>query len=68
MEKGDKFVLLTAEPSWYAIGETKGDVARDNLQVLIAGATSKGAKLCGISERRFPPLRPLQRDRRTSGT
>jgi hypothetical protein len=48
MEKGDKFVLLTAEPSWYEIGETKGDVARDNLQVLIAGATSKGAKLCGI--------------------
>ncbi len=48
MEKGDKFVLITAEPSWYSIGEPKGDLARDNLQVLIAGATSKGAKLCGI--------------------
>jgi Calcineurin-like phosphoesterase len=48
MEKGDKFILLTAEPSWYHIGEPEGDLARDNLQLLIAGATSKGAKLCGI--------------------
>jgi len=48
MEKGDKFILLTAEPSWYSIGEPAGDLARDNLQLLIAGATSKGAKLCGI--------------------
>jgi hypothetical protein len=48
MGKDDKFIIITAEPSWYHAGEPQGDQAQENLRVLIAEATSKGAKLCGI--------------------
>jgi hypothetical protein len=48
MGKDDKFILLTAEPSWYEIETLQGQAAANNLRELIRAPIAKGAKLCGI--------------------
>ena len=48
MGKDDKFILLTAEPSWYQLGTPEGQLAGNNLRELIGAPVAKGAKLCGI--------------------
>ncbi len=48
MGKDDRFILLTAEPSWYALDTPEGRQAARNLTELISAPLSKGAKLCGI--------------------
>jgi len=44
----DRFILCTAEPSWYALGTPEEKFARENLRGLIEAPIRKGAKLCGI--------------------
>jgi hypothetical protein len=44
----DRFILCTAEPSWYALGTPAERFARQNLNGLIEAPIRRGAKLCGI--------------------
>jgi hypothetical protein len=44
----DRFILCTAEPSWYALGTPEERFARQNLNGLIEAPIRRGAKLCGI--------------------
>jgi hypothetical protein len=44
----DRFILCTAEPSWYAMGTPEEQFARENLSGLIEAPIRRGAKLCGI--------------------
>src|SRR5262245_61555916 len=44
----DRFILCTAEPSWYALGTPEERFARQNLTGLIEAPIRRGAKLCGI--------------------
>ena len=48
MGKDDRFILLTAEPSWYVADSPEGRQSARNLSELIRAPVSKGAKLCGI--------------------
>jgi hypothetical protein len=48
MGKDDRFILLTAEPSWYVIDKPEGRQAAKNLNELIRPPIARGAKLCGI--------------------
>ena len=44
----DRFILCTADPSWYALGTPEEQFARENLRSLISAPIRRGAKLCGI--------------------
>ena len=48
MGPGDKFILCTAQPSWYYFNTDKEQLARENLHSLIDMPIEKGAKLHGI--------------------
>jgi len=48
MQPGDRFILLTAEPTWYYLNTEQERFARENLTSLIEAPISRGAKLCGI--------------------
>ena len=48
MGKDDRFILCTAEPSWYSLGTPEEQFARENLAGLIEAPIRRGAKLCGI--------------------
>jgi hypothetical protein len=48
MGKDDRFILLTAEPSWYSLDKPEGRQAARNLNELIGAPLRRGAKLCGI--------------------
>jgi len=44
----DKFILCTAQPSWYYFGTDQESLARSNLRGIIDLPIMRGAKLCGI--------------------
>ena len=48
MGPGDKFILCTAQPSWYYWGTKQETLARENLEALIDSPIQAGARLHGI--------------------
>ncbi len=48
MDKDDRFILCTAQPSWYETGSKNEEFARQNLGKLIEPAVQRGIKLCSI--------------------
>lgn len=48
MQKGDNFILCTAQPSWYYLDKPEERYERQNLRTLIDAPIRRGAKLCAI--------------------